>query len=89
MFIMMLCIIYYNSCILNSVLFTIMCMISINTNNIDIAAYSRSCMGERITNIVSCLSIFSIAIFVTPMFPEDHSIPRLVALSGIMGMDHS
>ena len=29
----MLCIIYYNTCIFNTVLYTIMCMISINNNN--------------------------------------------------------
>ena len=34
MYIMMLCIIYYNTCIFNTVLYTIMCMISINNNNI-------------------------------------------------------
>ena len=33
MYIMMLCIIYYNTCIFNTVLYTIMCMISINNNN--------------------------------------------------------
>ena len=35
MYIMMLCIIYYNTCIFNTVLYTIMCMISINNNNKD------------------------------------------------------
>ena len=29
----MLCIIYYNTCIFNTVLYTIMCMISINNNS--------------------------------------------------------
>ena len=33
-YIMMLCIIYYNTCIFNSVLYTIMCMISINNNTL-------------------------------------------------------
>ena len=33
---MMLCITYYNTCIFNSVLYTIMCMISINNNNDDV-----------------------------------------------------
>ena len=33
MYIVMLCIIYYNTCIFNTVLYTIMCMISINNNN--------------------------------------------------------
>ena len=33
MYMVMLCIIYYNTCIFNSVLYTIMCMISINNNN--------------------------------------------------------
>ena len=34
MYIIMLCIIYYNTCIFNTVLYTIMCMISINNNNL-------------------------------------------------------
>ena len=32
MYIMMLCIIYYNTCIFGTVLYTIMCMISINND---------------------------------------------------------
>ena len=43
MYVMMLCIIYYNTCIFNSVLYTFMCMISsINNNNILLLLNTRS-----------------------------------------------
>ena len=59
MYIMMLCIIYYNTCIFNTVLYTIMCMISINNNkdrtrvNIDDAIADVSSTMLHLLSLVS------------------------------------
>ena len=60
MYIMMLCIIYYNTCIYNTVLYTIMCMISINNNSDSFFDLNLGITRKKFT-IINCINQDAIA----------------------------